>query len=158
MLIVKPDPKRLAGNQSGSQDHSRGRQKVSATRERAANIWREDHEGFDLRLVSAQAMALSSAALAVPGGARTVPAAPEPQQGTPDVRAVSGPSESLMIHTGTVFQLGLRAGSRRPGWMPRVLSQNLRQRVVAAIDAGMSCWAAAARFDVSPASASAGVS
>jgi transposase len=37
--------------------------------------------------------------------------------------------------------------------MPRVLSQDLRERVVAAIDGGMSCRAAAARFGVSPASA-----
>ena len=37
--------------------------------------------------------------------------------------------------------------------MPRVLSQDLRERVVAAIDGGMSCRAAAARFGVSAASA-----
>lgn len=37
--------------------------------------------------------------------------------------------------------------------MPRVLSQDLRERVVAAIDDGMSCRAAAARFGVSAASA-----
>ncbi|TVV69794.1 helix-turn-helix domain-containing protein, partial [Sphingomonas solaris] len=37
--------------------------------------------------------------------------------------------------------------------MPRVLSQDLRERVVAAVDAGMSCRAAAARFGVSAASA-----
>ena len=33
--------------------------------------------------------------------------------------------------------------------MPRVLSQDLRERVVAAVDGGMSCHAAAARFGVS---------
>ena len=37
--------------------------------------------------------------------------------------------------------------------MPRVLSQDLRERVVAAVDGGMSCRAAAARFGVSAASA-----
>ncbi len=37
--------------------------------------------------------------------------------------------------------------------MPRLLSQDLRERVVAAIDGGMSCRAAAARFGVSAASA-----
>ncbi|WP_394662266.1 IS630 family transposase [uncultured Sphingomonas sp.] len=37
--------------------------------------------------------------------------------------------------------------------MPRVLSQDLRERVIAAIDGGMSCRAAAARFGVSAASA-----
>ncbi|MFN3677012.1 MAG: IS630 family transposase, partial [Sphingomonas pseudosanguinis] len=37
--------------------------------------------------------------------------------------------------------------------MPRVLSQDLRERVVAAIDGGMSCRAAATRFGVSAASA-----
>ncbi|MES2494425.1 MAG: IS630 family transposase [Pseudomonadota bacterium] len=37
--------------------------------------------------------------------------------------------------------------------MPRVLSQDLRERVVAAVDDGMSCRAAAARFGVSAASA-----
>lgn len=37
--------------------------------------------------------------------------------------------------------------------MPRVLSQDLRERVVTAIDGGMSCRAAAARFGVSAASA-----
>jgi len=37
--------------------------------------------------------------------------------------------------------------------MPRLLSLDLRQRVVAAVDGGMSCRAAAARFGVSPASA-----
>ncbi|RSU45652.1 hypothetical protein BRX43_18140 [Sphingomonas sp. S-NIH.Pt15_0812] len=37
--------------------------------------------------------------------------------------------------------------------MPRVLSQDLRERVVAATDGGMSCRAAAARFGVSAASA-----
>ncbi|MEJ8630164.1 IS630 family transposase [Sphingomonas sp. I4] len=37
--------------------------------------------------------------------------------------------------------------------MPRVLSQDLRERVVAAIDSGMSCRAAATRFGVSAASA-----
>jgi transposase len=37
--------------------------------------------------------------------------------------------------------------------MPRVLSQDLRERVVAAVDAGMSCRAAAARLGVSAASA-----
>ncbi|WP_144037291.1 IS630 family transposase [Sphingomonas sp. TZW2008] len=37
--------------------------------------------------------------------------------------------------------------------MPRVLSQDLRERVVAAIAGGMSCRAAAARFGVSAASA-----
>ena len=37
--------------------------------------------------------------------------------------------------------------------MPQVLSQDLRERVVAAIDGGMSCRAAAARFGVSAASA-----
>jgi transposase len=37
--------------------------------------------------------------------------------------------------------------------MPRVLSQDLRERVVAAIDGGISCRAAAARFGVSAASA-----
>jgi transposase len=42
---------------------------------------------------------------------------------------------------------------RRPARMPRVLSQDLRERVAAAIDGGMSCRAAAARFGVSAASA-----
>ena len=37
--------------------------------------------------------------------------------------------------------------------MARTLSQNLRDRVVAAIDGGMSCRAAAAHFDVSISSA-----
>ncbi|KQM38741.1 transposase [Sphingomonas sp. Leaf10] len=37
--------------------------------------------------------------------------------------------------------------------MPRVLSQDLRERVIAAIDGGMSCRAAVARFGVSAASA-----
>ncbi len=37
--------------------------------------------------------------------------------------------------------------------MPRVLSQDLRERVVAAVDSGMSCRAAASRFGVSAASA-----
>ena len=37
--------------------------------------------------------------------------------------------------------------------MPRVLSQDLRERVIAAIDGGTSCRAAAARFGVSAASA-----
>ncbi len=37
--------------------------------------------------------------------------------------------------------------------MPRVLSQDLRERVVAAIDGGMSCRAAATRFGVSASSA-----
>lgn len=37
--------------------------------------------------------------------------------------------------------------------MPRVLSQDLRERVVAVIGGGMSCRAAAARFGVSAASA-----
>ena len=37
--------------------------------------------------------------------------------------------------------------------MPRVLLQDLRERVVTAIDGGMSCRAAAARFGVSAASA-----
>jgi transposase len=37
--------------------------------------------------------------------------------------------------------------------MPRVLSQDLRERVVAAVDGGMSCRAAAAQFGVSAASA-----
>ncbi len=37
--------------------------------------------------------------------------------------------------------------------MPRVLSQDLRERVVAAVDGGMSCRAAAAWFGVSAASA-----
>lgn len=37
--------------------------------------------------------------------------------------------------------------------MPRVLSQDLRERVVAAVEGGMSCRAAAERFGVSAASA-----
>jgi len=37
--------------------------------------------------------------------------------------------------------------------MPRVLSQDLRERVVAAVDGGMSCRGAAERFGVSAASA-----
>ncbi len=37
--------------------------------------------------------------------------------------------------------------------MPRVLSQDLRERVVAAVDSGMSCRQAAVRFGVSAASA-----
>ena len=37
--------------------------------------------------------------------------------------------------------------------MPQVLSQDLRERVVAAVDGGMSCRAAATRFGVSAASA-----
>lgn len=37
--------------------------------------------------------------------------------------------------------------------MPRVLSQDLRERVVAAVDGGMSCRRAAERFGVSAASA-----
>ena len=37
--------------------------------------------------------------------------------------------------------------------MPQILSQYLRERAVAAIDGGMSCRAAAARFGVSAASA-----
>jgi len=37
--------------------------------------------------------------------------------------------------------------------MPRVLSQDLRDRVIAAIEGGMSCRRAAARFGVSAASA-----
>jgi len=37
--------------------------------------------------------------------------------------------------------------------MPQVLSQDLRERVVAAVDGGMSCRAAAGRFGVSAASA-----
>lgn len=37
--------------------------------------------------------------------------------------------------------------------MPRVLSHDLRERVVAAVEGGMSCRAAAARFGVSAASA-----
>ena len=37
--------------------------------------------------------------------------------------------------------------------MPRVLSQDLREGVVAAVDGGMSCGVAAARFGVSAASA-----
>ncbi len=37
--------------------------------------------------------------------------------------------------------------------MPRVLSHDLRERVVAAVEAGMSCRQAAARFGVSAASA-----
>ena len=37
--------------------------------------------------------------------------------------------------------------------MPRLLSQDLRERVVASVDAGMSCRQAAIRFGVSAASA-----
>ena len=37
--------------------------------------------------------------------------------------------------------------------MPRLLSQDLRERVVASVDAGMSCRQAAKRFGVSAASA-----
>lgn len=37
--------------------------------------------------------------------------------------------------------------------MPRVLSQDLRERVIAAIEGGMSCRAAAALFGVSAATA-----
>ena len=37
--------------------------------------------------------------------------------------------------------------------MPKVLSQDLRERVVAAVEGGMSCRGAAARFGVSAASA-----
>lgn len=37
--------------------------------------------------------------------------------------------------------------------MPRMLSQNLRERVVAAVDGGMICRAAAERFGVSASSA-----
>ena len=37
--------------------------------------------------------------------------------------------------------------------MPQVLSQDVRKRVVAAVDGGMSCRAAAARFGVSASSA-----
>jgi transposase len=47
----------------------------------------------------------------------------------------------------------LCAGLRRPAWILRVLSQDLRERVIAAVDGEMSCRAAAARFGVSAASA-----
>ena len=39
---------------------------------------------------------------------------------------------------------------RRPGWIARTLSQDLRDRVIAAIDDGLICQAAATRFGVSP--------
>src|ERR1700741_5681636 len=45
------------------------------------------------------------------------------------------------------------AGVRRPAWMGQPLSMDLRSRLLAAIDAGMSCRAAAARFGVAPSTA-----
>jgi transposase len=47
----------------------------------------------------------------------------------------------------------LPAGCRRPVWMGQPLSMDLRRRLIAAIDDGMSCRAAATRFGVAPSTA-----
>jgi transposase len=47
----------------------------------------------------------------------------------------------------------LPAGCRRSAWMGQPLSMDLRARLIAAIDDGMSCRAAAARFGVAPSTA-----
>lgn len=62
-------------------------------------------------------------------------------------------SDSIRIPFGAQFCFNLPGGSRRPAWTARTLSQHLRDRVVAAIDGGMSCRAAAAHFGVSASSA-----
>ena len=46
-----------------------------------------------------------------------------------------------------------RGWQGRPTYMPKALSFDLRSRVLAAIDAGLSCRQAAARFGVSASSA-----
>ena len=57
------------------------------------------------------------------------------------------------IHTGTRFLIRGPCWRRRPVWMGRALSRDLRDRVVAAVESGVSCRRAAERFGVSAASA-----
>jgi hypothetical protein len=58
------------------------------------------------------------------------------------IKAVYGPSELLKMH-GHGFLIQTLSRVRRPAHMPRVLLHDLWERVIAAIDGGMSCRAAA---------------